>query len=644
MASPMPTRDLLLLALGLSACRTPDADTPADTGDETDASATKPAPSTDASTSMDSSTSGDVADTSSGEPGVARLRGGVEKGPLIIGSSISASRLDAGGLPTGEVFGGQIESDAGDFDLGEVPTGLYRLEANGFHFDEVRGALGTAPITLRAVAEVGGDTIHINLLTDLSHVRTLALLEDGMAFADARANAEQDLVAALPIGAPGLVLEDAATVVTMLVGDSPAARYLLAVSALLANDALIAADGGPAVDAELQQRMNTLGADLRDDGLLDPSAVSALELPLLQLDPAQVEANLSARLVTLGLPGDVPNLDLVLDQDRDTLINADDNCPTAANPGQEDADGDTIGDVCDLFASGEPETLAELAGWPGDFDLADDTLYFTTGAGDDALWSVPADGGVPDLLRDDIFNPVRVEAAGGYLYFDASPAQQPHRTDLLGQNLIALGQVGAPFDADDDFFYWAGSDLTRRPHDGVDEPIVPLLSGSYAIGLGPDVVAIARMDGIDVVDKDGTNFRTLADHPYWLTSGLAVDDDAVYWLEVDVCELWRAPLDGGDPAAIWTGELEMLSNGGMFCTQGYTRPVLAGDFVYWGGTDVIMRVPREGGAAEQVAAGDPVTWSTGVRLDATHVYWMNRNCDDVGAECDGGSLVRVQTP
>ena len=54
-------------------------------------------------------------------------------------------------------------------------------------------------------------------------------------------------------------------------------------------------------------------------------------------------ADLASYLSNKGHSGGIPNMDRVLDLDRDGLANAADNCPRATNSAQENADGDALG-------------------------------------------------------------------------------------------------------------------------------------------------------------------------------------------------------------------------------------------------------------------------------------------------------------
>jgi hypothetical protein len=70
-------------------------------------------------------------------------------------------------------------------------------------------------------------------------------------------------------------------------------------------------------------------------------------------DPVLTDAQVRALATTPGQevtytcvpPGS--GVRLGIDRDEDGVLDGDDNCPAAANPGQEDADSDNIGNVCD---------------------------------------------------------------------------------------------------------------------------------------------------------------------------------------------------------------------------------------------------------------------------------------------------------
>jgi hypothetical protein len=270
------------------------------------------------------------------------LNGAVLKGPFVLGSTITVSPLDEVASPTGQTFLTQTTNDRGEFSVSFSASGLVDLSGEGFYYNEVTGALSGASLTLRAlyvVEEAGAQQAYVNLVTHLTALRVKHLVVGGASFTDARAQAETELRQALAVAPPSFDPAAPGISMNILGGDSPANAYLLAVSAVLAQA------GGS--DAGIQELVNLIASDLEEDGALGSSNGDQVTAGLLALDAAAVIANLGARLDEIGSSGAVPDLGSVLDQDRDGLTNDDDNCIKVANPGQDNADGDTNGDACD---------------------------------------------------------------------------------------------------------------------------------------------------------------------------------------------------------------------------------------------------------------------------------------------------------
>lgn len=303
-------------------------------------------------TATKTTSASDTTSTSEPEPteggGPLTLHGVAQKGPFVLGASISVSPLTNTGQPTGQQFEVPTHSDGGEFSVDGVPLGPVALLANGYHYDEIRGGPSMAPLTLRALHRVSGDatTVNIHVLSHLSEQRARMLIAEQVTVEDALALADAEVVAALGIGKPGFALAGAAAEASVLGPDTDDNAYLFAVSAVVMQAAYLADPA--AADAAVQTLLNQLAEDLAGDGTLDDAALRGrLEAAETALQAEPVRAALADYMAGLGLPGAPPDYARILDQDHDGLANSEDNCPLVANLDQVDADGDERGDACD---------------------------------------------------------------------------------------------------------------------------------------------------------------------------------------------------------------------------------------------------------------------------------------------------------
>jgi hypothetical protein len=598
----------------------------------------------ESSTSTSTSSSDGPADATETGPSSGSLRGGVQKGPLLLGSSLRASPLDAHGEPTGDVIAGQLDDDRGRFDLGDVAAGIYLLEADGFHYDEVRGDLSGAPIVLRAVVVIPTtDDVYVNAFTHLAHRRVLALLDTGVAIDDALAQAEQELAAALPIGPAAAPAPASGAEMTLLDGDDAAARYLFATSAVIGQAATLAA-GGLGSDAYLQQLLNHGAAELGEAGAFEPGTSDALIAGLLALDVATVEANLAARMTELGIDAATPQLDPVLDQDRDGVMNDLDVCDVVVDPEQLDSDGDGLGDACDPYPMGEPELLAGAIELPWSFAVTPTWIYYSSlgapGVDDGGLWRVATDGGVAELV-DASVGPWDVAASStaalwGHLA-GISQASFDGEVDALLPMTTARAVV-----VDASRILWVNEQgVYASPLDAPAPELLVTGNGwAYEAAANDDTLYWTTSTTVEAVRKDGSESWTVADGMTY-SAGVVADADDVFWLDVGTCTIHRAPADGGVVSEVWASD--DANDFGHVCTAGTSQIALDDTHVYWGGQDVLSRVARDGGEREEIAGGDSVWYVRDVHVDGVHVYWLNHTSvweKDMGL----GTVMRMTKP
>jgi hypothetical protein len=119
-----------------------------------------------------------------------------EKGPFVIGSSVTVNRLDSQARPIASTLTTETEDNLGNFSF-SIDPGPVSISVDGFHFNEITGGLAQGRLTLRAIYEVQdtqSQRAHVNILTHLIHLRVEALVQAGSSIPDAVQTAQTELV------------------------------------------------------------------------------------------------------------------------------------------------------------------------------------------------------------------------------------------------------------------------------------------------------------------------------------------------------------------------------------------------------------------------------------------------------------------
>lgn len=241
--------------------------------------------------------------------GKYQLSGKVEKGPFVRGSSISVQPLNDSMTSIGSVFNGEIQDDAGYFELGqiELASQFVRIATDGYYFNEVSGELSTGQLHLIALADLTDkSTVNVNIITHLKSSRIQNLIKNGKSFAEADKQAQKELLTQFGLQS----YENTPAEAMSITSGNDGSGVLIAISSLILNKRS---------DAEITQFLSVLTQDLADDGSFTEDNLKeiAIDRAYLRNNLDFIVSNVKSRYSDLGQNVDLPDLRYYFDWNGD---------------------------------------------------------------------------------------------------------------------------------------------------------------------------------------------------------------------------------------------------------------------------------------------------------------------------------------
>jgi hypothetical protein len=229
-----------------------------------------------------------------------QISGYVQKGPYLIGTWINLLELNSDLSQTGKVFTTDIDNNQGAFKISHIELSSRYVEiiADGFYFNEVQGKNSTAQLTLSAVSDITDkSTLNVNVLSHLEKGRLLKLVSEGTSFAEAKKQAQEDILKVFLIEKSDMAESELLNIAED--GDDNA--ILLAISVILQGHLTV---------ADMSELIGKLNADLKEDGILDdPSIGTSLINNARLANLKTIRTNLENRYDELDLDVTIPEFE-----------------------------------------------------------------------------------------------------------------------------------------------------------------------------------------------------------------------------------------------------------------------------------------------------------------------------------------------
>ncbi len=216
---------------------------------------------------------------------VESIQGLSQKGPYLIGSSITILELESNLSPTGRSFSENITNNLGSFEISnlELASSFVELQASGFYFNEVTGVNSEAQINLSAIVDLTDQSsINVNLLTTLEKNRVENLIGQGMSFGDAKAQALAEVLNVFEINDSTDANAEQLNIAQAGNGNA----ILLAISAILQGNHSV---------AEVSELISKISLGLESDGLFEDDVIcSQLSTAASFVNPTNIRGNLES--------------------------------------------------------------------------------------------------------------------------------------------------------------------------------------------------------------------------------------------------------------------------------------------------------------------------------------------------------------